>query len=87
MALSNAAALSRSTYTQAPRPPIGSMPEEMLTVAEAAARLKMHPETIRRAIRRGDLKALRFGYRTVRISLADLEAWGKAAKIEPPTSE
>jgi excisionase family DNA binding protein len=87
MALSNAAALSRSTYAQAPRPPMGSMPEEMLTVAEAAARLKVHPETIRRAIRKGELRALRFGHRTVRIAPADLEAWGRGEKQGPPSTE
>jgi len=33
----------------------------LLTVDEAAEQLRVHPETIRRAIRRGDLPAVRVG--------------------------
>lgn len=33
----------------------------LLTVPEAAAALRLHPETIRRLIRRGDLAATKFG--------------------------
>jgi excisionase family DNA binding protein len=43
------------------------MPENFLTLREAAERLKCNPETLRRAILRGDLKAGRLGeeYRIV----------------------
>ncbi len=34
---------------------------QLLTVEEVAQRLKMHPETVRRWIRDGQLHAIRFG--------------------------
>jgi excisionase family DNA binding protein len=47
----------------------------VLTIQEAADLLGLHRETVRRAIRTGELKATRLGYRTVRITKADLQAW------------
>jgi len=35
--------------------------EAALTVEELAAKIKYHPESVRRAIRQGRIKALRFG--------------------------
>jgi len=35
--------------------------DEFLTVSEVAKRLKLHPETIARYIRQGELPALKFG--------------------------
>lgn len=35
--------------------------DEFLTVSEVAKRLKLHPETIARYIRQGELQALKFG--------------------------
>ena len=35
--------------------------EELLTVDEVARRLKLHPETVRRWIRAGKLRAIRLG--------------------------
>lgn len=35
--------------------------EELLTVQEVAGRLKLNPETVRRWLRQGKLRALRFG--------------------------
>ncbi|MBE9404495.1 helix-turn-helix domain-containing protein [Brachybacterium sp. Marseille-Q2903] len=46
----------------------------MLTPAEAADYLHVHPETIRRRIRRGELRAYRIGPRAVRIDVRDLQA-------------
>jgi excisionase family DNA binding protein len=47
-----------------------------LTVSEAAALAGVHPKTIRRAITRGDLRALRpGGRRRVVVLLEDLVAW------------
>lgn len=43
-----------------------------LTVAEAADRLRVCPDTVRAAIRRGELPAVRIG-RTIRIPLAALD--------------
>jgi excisionase family DNA binding protein len=46
-----------------------------LTPQEAADLLGVSRETIRRAIRSGELKATRLGYRTVRVTRADLDEW------------
>jgi excisionase family DNA binding protein len=49
--------------------------EKWLTVAEVAERLRLNPETIRRWLRRGDLKGIVFsdrgGYRVSESQLAD----------------
>jgi excisionase family DNA binding protein len=50
-------------------------PKNVLSVREAALLLGLHEETIRRAVRRGELKACRLGHRTLRISRADLEEY------------
>jgi excisionase family DNA binding protein len=66
--------------TYLPPPPRGRMPDEpqggmLLTPQEAADLLGLSRETIRRAIRSGELKAIRLGYRTVRVTKADLDEW------------
>ena len=48
------------------------------TLAEAATLLSCHPETLRRAIRKGELRAAKLG-RGFRISRADLEAFWTAS--------
>jgi len=48
------------------------MADEVLTVAQVAKRLKVHPETVRRWIRRGLLRAFKVGARQWRIREADL---------------
>ena len=48
------------------------------TLAEAAALLSCHPETLRRAIRKGHLQAAKLG-RGFRISRVDLEAFWTAS--------
>jgi excisionase family DNA binding protein len=50
------------------------MPTEMLTVDEAARRLKMNPQTVRRWIRSGLLSAHKIGGKEYRINADDLEA-------------
>lgn len=52
--------------------------DELLTVKEAAERIKCHEETIRRAYRCGALRVLQFGARGVRVGRSDLEAWIRA---------
>lgn len=49
------------------------MPEEPLTVKEAAARLGVSPQTVRRWIRRRLLSAVRDGERRWRIRADDME--------------
>lgn len=55
--------------------------EDLLTVAEAAAELRVGRSTIRRWIRRGDVPAYRVGQRRVALKRADL-----AALITPATA-
>jgi len=52
----------------------------LLTVEEAAERISVHPETIRRMIRRGELSALKVGP-TYRVDPSDLTP--KRFAVEP----
>ncbi|MGH9044103.1 MAG: helix-turn-helix domain-containing protein [Acidimicrobiales bacterium] len=54
---------------QASQPPD---PGELLTVAEAAAMLKLDEQVIRNWINEGDLAAIRIGKRRVRVRREDL---------------
>jgi len=57
------------------------MKDEWLTVAEVAATLRLHPDTIRRLLRRGVLKGSYIGGRGgYRIAAAHVEAFMAAAK-------
>jgi excisionase family DNA binding protein len=49
----------------------------LLTVKETAARLGLHPMTVRRKIERGEIPAVRLGHKgaSIRIDEAELEAW------------
>lgn len=53
-----------------PRP--GATPERMYTMEQAAELLQVSPETVRRWVARGQLRARRFGPRVIRIDAADL---------------
>jgi excisionase family DNA binding protein len=60
---------------------------KLLTVPETAVILKVSEESVRRFIRRGDLKAAKVG-QSLRISIRDLEAYyrqngGGAAFLDP----
>jgi excisionase family DNA binding protein len=57
---------------------------DLLTVSEAAALLKVKPDTLRFAIRRGDLQAVKLGPRQWRIARADLTRYAGGAA--PSTS-
>ena len=60
--------------------------EDYLTVAEAADLLRVHPSTIRRWIRQGDVPAVRVGHRRVTVRRADLGTM-VAPVVAPPTPE
>ena len=50
-------------------------PAPYFTIPEVAAIRRVHPDTVRRAISDGQLKAYKFG-RQIRIRPEDLAAWG-----------
>lgn len=58
------------------------MTEQLFTTAEAGGLLKVHPETIRNWIRRGELAAIRVG-RSWRIKRVDLERIAEQGTVEP----
>lgn len=48
------------------------MADELLTIDEVAAELKLHPDTIRRYIREGKLKQTRVGGTAIRVRRSEL---------------
>jgi excisionase family DNA binding protein len=60
-----------------------ALDEKYLTVAEAAALLRVAPSTIRRWIRQGDLPAYRLGRRRVALRPADLSGLIAPARPHP----
>ena len=54
------------------------MLQQAYSIREAAALLGLHPETLRRAVRRGELTVARIGGRILRVSAIELERWWKA---------
>lgn len=52
--------------------------QAIYTIQEAADFLKVHAETLRRAIRSGKLQAAAIGKRDYRISAVELEHWWRA---------
>jgi excisionase family DNA binding protein len=51
------------------------MEDELLTVEEAAKRVKMHPVTVRRLLRDGQLPGRKVGTRQWRVSAAALKSY------------
>ena len=58
--------------------------QECLTVGEVAQRLRVHPQTVRAWIARGDLRAIKIG-RTVRITQRDFQQMLERARIALPS--
>jgi excisionase family DNA binding protein len=54
--------------------PLSALDEAYLTVAEAAALLRVAPSTVRRWIREGDVPAYRLGQRRLRLRRGDVTA-------------
>ena len=63
-------------------------PDELLTVRQAAARYKVHPETLRSWVRKGVLAYVRVGpYGAIRLRAADLERTVTPEDQEAPCPE
>lgn len=61
------------------------MSSDWLTVAEVAAHLRLHPETVRRLLRRGELVGHNFGGRGgYRISRVELDRYIQSLGKQPP---
>ena len=56
--------------------------DEFLKVADVAERLRVHPQTVRSWIARGELRAIKLG-RTVRIRRTDFEEALERARVAP----
>lgn len=48
------------------------LPRDLIPLAEAAARLGVSKDTVRRMIKRGDIPGYRVGLRMIRVSAADV---------------
>ena len=62
-------------------PPLAA-DDEFLKVADVAKRLRVHPQTVRSWIARGELRAIKLG-RTVRIPRTDFEEALERARVAP----
>jgi len=57
-----------------------ALSKTQFTIQELAARWSVHPLTIRRRIRRGEIRCLRHGRQIVRIELAEIERLEQEAR-------
>lgn len=58
-----------------------TLPKSQFSIRELAARWAVHPLTIRRRIRRGEIRCLRHGRQIVRIELAEIERLEAEARV------
>jgi excisionase family DNA binding protein len=65
---------------------VAALPTEMLTIEEAADRLKMSVRYVRRAVAERRIAFHRLG-RSIRFDPADLAAFVHASRVEPMTAE
>jgi excisionase family DNA binding protein len=59
------------------------LPDELLTIDEVAAELKLHPDTVRRYIREKKLTVIRIAPNSVRIRRSELERFLKEREEGP----
>lgn len=59
------------------------MADELLTIDEVAAELKLHPDTIRRYIRDKKIKSVRVGGTAIRIRRSELDRFIREGEEEP----
>lgn len=69
-----------------PSAPVPVLPTELLTIEEAAERLKMSVRYVRRAVAERRIAFHRLG-RSIRFDPADLAAFVQAGRVEPMTPE
>ncbi|SRR5579884_2830110 len=79
----SATAYAANDSTGRGNPPVPTE-QEFLTVGEVAERLRVHPQTVRAWIARGDLRAIKIG-RTVRITQRDFQQMLERARIPLPS--
>jgi excisionase family DNA binding protein len=56
--------------------------QQLMKVEEVGTLAQLHPEVVRRAIRRGELAAVRLGKR-LRVTEASYEAWITRNTVDP----
>ena len=65
--------------------------EKLLTVDEVAEYLRLNRETVLRKARRGEIPAIKIGYKSYRFSRDQIDDWLKAKtetkKVEPQSKE
>ncbi|MEV7228332.1 helix-turn-helix domain-containing protein [Polymorphospora sp. NPDC051019] len=66
--------------------PVPALPTELLTIEEAADRIKMSVRYLRRAVAERRIAFHRLG-RSIRFDPADLAAFVQASRVEPMTAE
>lgn len=66
--------------------PPGPTDQEFLTVGDVAERLRVHPQTVRAWIARGDLCAIKIG-RTIRIAPRDFQQMLERARVPLPPDQ
>lgn len=66
--------------------PVPALPTELLTIEEAADRIKMSVRYLRRAVAERRIAFHRLG-RSIRFDPADLAAFVQANRVEPMTAE
>ncbi len=76
--------MARRTTNQ--NAPTSVLPNELLTIEEAAIRLNMSVRYVRRAVAERQIAFHRLG-RSIRIDPADLAAFVHAGRVEPMTAE
>jgi excisionase family DNA binding protein len=59
------------------------LPDELLTIDEVAAELKLHPDTVRRYIREKKLTVIRIAPNSVRIRRSEIERFLKEREEGP----
>jgi len=60
--------------------------DELLTVDEAAKRLKIHRVTLRKMLREGSIRGMKFGAREWRVPVSELKVFVESRMHKPPAA-